>query len=105
MAGQTPRFVACPFVVQNTTSLLFEIDVWILKDNDLACTGLAAPDRSVDAVSVEVAVLLDVTNKDSAVIDDPTSLSLGKPRCAAKGLRKKVLKGRNFLGFRWFNHV
>ena len=80
MAGQTPRFVACPFVVQNTTSLLFEIDVWILKDNDLACTGLAAPDRSVDAVGVEVAVLFHISNKDSAVIDDPPSLRTSRTR-------------------------
>ena len=89
MAGQTPRFVACPFVVQNTTSLLFDIEVWVLKDDDLACTGLAAPDRSVDAVGVEVAVLFDISNKDAAVIDDPPSLLTARTWWSYEGFKKK----------------
>ena len=49
----------------------------ILQANDLACTGLAAPDRSVDAVGVEVAVLFNISNKDATLIDDeePNSVS------------------------------
>ena len=80
--------------------MLFSLPVhWILKNDDLAGTGLAAPDRSVDAVGVEVTILFDIPNKDAALIDDPTSLSLGKPRCAAKGLRKKSFKGAQLFGF------
>ena len=45
-------------------------------DNDLASTGLAAPDRSVDAVGVEVTILFHISNKDAAVVDgeDPVCL-------------------------------
>jgi len=43
----------------------------------LAGTGLATPDRSVEAVGVEVAVLFGISNKDAALIDDeePNSFS------------------------------
>jgi len=49
---------------------------WILKEDHLAGTGLAAPNGSVDAVGVEVAVLFDISNKDATVIDDQDSICI-----------------------------
>ena len=48
--------------------------MWRTNQDDLAGTGLVAPDRSVDPVGVEVAVLIHISNKDVAVIDDLPSL-------------------------------
>ena len=58
------------------TFRLLDIKSWILKQDNLAGTALAAPDRSIDAVGVEVAVLFDVPNKDAAVIDDQNPIGL-----------------------------
>jgi hypothetical protein len=50
-----------------------------LKDDDLIGTGLAAPDRSVYAIGVEVAVVFNISNKDAALIDDEEPNSVSSP--------------------------